>query len=361
MPKLHILATTTSPCRTKARILWKSALEETAPGYPYCDFVRRTLSTTIKTNTPFRPVISPPSLGLHTVQFDDLKSPDGLQIMAGTFPQDAREKLRQQFLDQPSENLTNRWDDLWQQKLTPWDKNGPSLALKDAITDRPEVFGSAIKDGSARTRKRALVPGCGSGYDVFLLASLGYDTYGLDAAPTAVDAAKKIQEEVATDERYAVHDAQVGRGEAKVLLQDFFKDDFTAETEGGDFDVIFDYTFLCALPPKLRPRWAKRMSQLLGPTGKLICLEWPLGKDPKQGGPPFGVTPELFLELLGRPGEEVRYDDAGVVVQDDGGKNSNDGLVRVERFLPNRTHDSTKGNDHVSIWQHSQESQKSAL
>ena len=321
----------------------------------------RSFSATVKTNTPFRPVISPPSLGLHTVQVDDHISSDEHPIMAGTFPQDAREKLRQQFLDQPEENLTNRWDDLWQQKLTPWDKNGPSLALKDAITDRPEVFGSAIKDDSTKSRKRALVPGCGSGYDVFLLASLGYDTYGLDAAPTAVNAAEKVQEDVATDERYAVHDAQIGRGESKVLLHDFFRDDFTAETNGGEFDVIFDYTFLCALPPNLRPRWAKRMSQLLGPTGKLICLEWPLGKDPKQGGPPHGVTPQLFAELLSRPGGEVKYDEAGVVVQDASGKESNDALVKVERFLPNRTHESTKGNDHVSIWQHQQDSRKSAL
>lgn len=283
-------------------------------------------------------------------------------IMAGTFPQDAREKLRQQFLDQPEENLTNRWDDLWQQKLTPWDKNGPSLALKDAITDRPEVFGTAIKDDQSRGRKRALVPGCGSGYDVFLLASLGYDTYGLDAAPTAVDAAKRIQAEVPNDERYAVHETETGRGEAKVLLQDFFRDDFKSETGGGDFDVIFDYTFLCALPPDLRPRWAKRMSRLVGPTGKLICLEWPLGKDPKQGGPPFGVTPELFEGLLSRPGEQVKYDEAGVLVRDSSGSRSDVGLVKVDRFMPSRTHESTKGNDHVSIWQHQQESSgKAAL
>lgn len=278
--------------------------------------------------------------------------------MAATVPQDARERLRQQFLEQPEENLTSRWDDLWQQKLTPWDKNGPSIALKDAILDRPEIFGTAMKDDASQTRrKRALVPGCGSGYDVFLLASLGYDTYGLDAAPTAVDAAGKIGASVAADERYAVHDASVGRGEARVLLQDFFKDDFMAETGGaetggGDFDVIFDYTFLCALPPKLRPRWAKRMTQLLGPHGKLICLEWPLGKDPKQGGPPFGVTAELFPELLSRPGEEVKYDEAGVVVHHQDGEKSADALLRMERFLPRRTHESTKGNDHVSIWRH---------
>ncbi|EME46604.1 hypothetical protein DOTSEDRAFT_43091 [Dothistroma septosporum NZE10] len=314
--------------------------------------MRGILSTTCRTTSRIRLAVTSPASKIYDSAFHGVETQT---IMAGTFPADAREKLRQQFLDQPEENLTNRWDDLWQQKLTPWDKNGPSLALKDAITDRPDVFGTAIKDDSSKTRKRALVPGCGSGYDVFLLASLGYDTYGLDAAPTAVNAAKQIQAEIAADERYAVHDSEIGRGESKVILQDFFKDDFQAHTGGAGFDVIFDYTFLCALPPDLRPRWAQRMSQLLGPLGKLICLEWPLGKDPKLGGPPFGVTPELFGQLLSRPGKEVKYDDAGVVVvEDQSGEGSDHGLVTIDRFLPSRTHESTKGNDHVSIWQHQQ-------
>ncbi|KAK4627241.1 putative thiol methyltransferase 2 [Fulvia fulva] len=346
MRKLRILAIITSRRLVAAQIPLPSGIRRTGVSCAHNHLATRSFSTAGRTTTPLKPVNRP------FLQAGDVLKLDDSEIMAGTFPQDAREKLRQQFLDQPEEDLTKKWDEAWQKKQTPWDKNGPSLALKDAIADKHEIFGSATKDDSSQTRKRALVPGCGSGYDVFLLASLGYDTYGLDAAPTAVEAAKRIQNEVPADERYAVHNAKTGRGEANVLLQDFFKDDFQEETGGADFDVIFDYTFLCALPPDLRPRWAKRMSQLLGPTGNLICLEWPLGKDPKQGGPPHGVTPELFEQLLRRPGEQVKYDEAGVVVQDQSNGQSDAALVKVERFLPSRTHESTKGNDHVSIWQH---------
>lgn len=149
--------------------------------------------------------------------------------------------LKDKFLNQPPETHTKHWDDLWQKQTTPWDRNGPSLALKDTITERQDLFGSPLANSK---RKRALVPGCGRGYDVLLLSSLGYDCYGLDASQTAVDAALKVQKESSGDERYAAHDSKVGSGESKFLVENFFKDDFLEETQGGSFDVIFDYTFV---------------------------------------------------------------------------------------------------------------------
>lgn len=83
-------------------------------------------------------------------------------------------------------------------------------------------------------------------------------------------------------------------GACHFILGNFFEDDFLSETHADgssspkNFDIIYDYTFLCALPPPLRPKWAARMSQLLAPQGTLICTQYPLGKDPRLGGPPFG-------------------------------------------------------------------------
>lgn len=68
--------------------------------------------------------------------------------------------LRDKFLDQPPETHTKHWDDLWQKQTTPWDRNGPSIALKDTITGKKDVFGSSVKDANSQQRKRALVPGC---------------------------------------------------------------------------------------------------------------------------------------------------------------------------------------------------------
>ncbi|CAK3743225.1 S-adenosyl-L-methionine-dependent methyltransferase [Lecanosticta acicola] len=262
-----------------------------------------------------------------------------------------REKVRSQFLDQPAESHPGHWDALWKQKVTPWDRSGPSIALKDTTTSHSDIFGSPLHS-SGEKRKRAFVPGCGRGYDVLLLASLGYDTYGLDASENAIEAARKLQAESKDSETYAPQDSNVGAGKVKFMRNDFFNDDFLSDTDGGSFDLIFDYTFLCALPPELRPSWAKRMSELLSPNGHLVCLEWPLGKDPKAGGPPHGLSSDLYVQLFAHPGQAVTYDDDGFVLKKAGGEKSPGALNRIDHFMPERTHEAGKGKDYVSIWKH---------
>jgi hypothetical protein len=113
--------------------------------------------------------------------------------------------------------------------------------------------------------------------------------------------------------------------------------------------------FLCALPPSLRPRWAARMSQLLSPTGILICLEFPTHKPASSGGPPWSLPPTVHLELLKRPGEDIQYNDEGVVVATTREEAGN-ALVRAAHWTPKRTHDVAviKGvvRDCVSVWRH---------
>lgn len=43
-------------------------------------------------------------------------------------------------------------------------------------------------------KPKALVPGCGRGYDVCEMAKRGYDALGLDIAPTAVKAASEYSD-----------------------------------------------------------------------------------------------------------------------------------------------------------------------
>jgi hypothetical protein len=266
---------------------------------------------------------------------------------------DDREKLRQHFLGQPGPEQTNKWDGLWQQGTTPWDRSVPSPALIDALSEKADTLGAAAVAGDSKTRKRALVPGCGRGYDVLLFSSHGYDAYGLDASQTAIDYCKALAQEQGDDNsKYPVKDEQLGRGEQKFVYADFFKDDFLAQTNGGKFDVIYDYTFLCALPPDMRPRWSKRMSELLAFNGHLICLEFPLTKPPTSGGPPHGLSSELYVELFKRPGEEVNYDQDGYVKPDGASTQSQEALVRVDHWQPARSHQVGAGSDRVSIWKH---------
>jgi SAM-dependent methyltransferase len=156
----------------------------------------------------------------------------------------------------PAEVRTEDWDVMWQKNFTPWDRFEPNPALVDTLNEKSDIIDPNPQGSDATRRKRALIPGCGRGYDVLLFASYGYDAYGLDVSQTAVDACRELDKEQGEDAvRYPVRDTKLGRGSRHFLAADFFKDDLTSHTNGGSFDIIYDYTFLCALLPELRPQW----------------------------------------------------------------------------------------------------------
>ena len=248
---------------------------------------------------------------------------------------------------------TEDWDVMWQNKFTPWDRFEPNPALVDALNEKSDIIDPSPKGSDATRLKRALIPGCGRGYDVLLFASHGYDAYGLDVSQTAVDACRELDKEQGEDAlRYPVRDPKLGRGARHFFTAYFFKDDLTSQTNGGSFDIIYDYTFLCALQAEVRPQWAKQMSKLLAPDGTLICLEGPLTKPPKAGGPLHGLSSELYTQLFKQPGMDVTYAEDGHVTPDERSLNQSSGLRRVAQWSPARTHSVGEGADMVSIWKH---------
>lgn len=50
-------------------------------------------------------------------------------------------------------------------------------------------------------------------------------------------------------------------------------------------------SFLCAMPPSMRPQWASRMAEIIKPGGVLVALMFPL--EEKEGGPPFGLSVDV--------------------------------------------------------------------
>lgn len=111
--------------------------------------------------------------------------------------------------------------------------------------------------------------------------------------------------------------------------------------------------------PSMRPQWALRMAQLLGPSphANLICLEFPTTKEAAAGGPPFSSPPKAYMEHLSHPGEQVPYDTEGNVKWNPLAEASPQGLERVAHFNPKDTHSIGKdeqGNvrDFVAIWRH---------
>lgn len=67
-------------------------------------------------------------------------------------------------------------------------------------------------------------------------------------------------------------------------------------THAGRYDLIIEQTFFCALGPQLRPRYVKRMHELLNPRGKLVGV---LFDDPlNTEHPPFGGNEAEYRKLF---------------------------------------------------------------
>ncbi|KAL2216231.1 thiol methyltransferase [Thermoascus aurantiacus ATCC 26904] len=271
--------------------------------------------------------------------------------------------LPEHFAKYPGDSYLEGWAELWNKgDNLPWDRGVPSPALEETLVRGRALLGGPFvipttEEQQERRRKKALVPGCGRGVDVLLLASFGYDAYGLECSAAALEACR--QEEAKSEEKYPVRDPEVGRGKVTWVQGDFFKDDWLEKLGLGrnSFHLIYDYTFFCALHPSLRPKWALRQTQLLAdaPWGNLICLEYPTHKDPLAQGPPFASPPEVYMEHLSYPGEDIPYDAKGRIRSDPLRLPSDKGLERVAHWQPERTHDVGKDEngeirDRISIW-----------
>lgn len=77
------------------------------------------------------------------------------------------------------------------------------------------------------------------------------------------------------------------------MTQDDF---FTHAPEAGPYDLVYDCTFLCAIPPARRSEWAAQMSRLVRPGGEIVSLVFPIGNF--EGGPPFALSTSIVESLL---------------------------------------------------------------
>ncbi|KAF2139258.1 uncharacterized protein K452DRAFT_232270, partial [Aplosporella prunicola CBS 121167] len=311
-------------------------------------------------------------------------------------PTDARAHLLKHFGSSDPKDHPARWNDLWKEgNFLPWDRGFPNPAFRDILytkvfpnhnpagVDREHPLVPPPVDPKTGRRRRALVPGCGKGYDVLLLAASGYDAWGLESSEHAVRMAEEYKKEGQSEptkqeleegkrghKEYAIHNKEIGLGHSRFVHGDFFKDDWFSRIEDSGiqgasfavapkFDIIYDYTFLSALPPSLRPLWALRMSQLLSdaPDAALICIEFPTYKPPSTGGPPYGLQPTVYEHHLSRPGEELEYKEDGHILEQRDEQTklvlpNKLGLFRVAHYQPVHTHEIGKGSDWVSIWRH---------
>jgi SAM-dependent methyltransferase len=125
---------------------------------------------------------------------------------------------------------------------------------------------------------RVLIPGCGRGHEVRAFHDAGWDVLAIDYTPGAVAGAKENLALLAD----------------KVMLADFFTHDFG----GKRFDVVYERTFLCAMPPARWGDYARRMNELIEENGELVGLFlFGVEDDP----PPYPLrSPAEQMTLLGQ-------------------------------------------------------------
>ncbi len=161
------------------------------------------------------------------------------------------------------------WDDRYQQKDTAWDLKQVSPPLKNYIN---QLINKDL---------RILIPGCGNAHEAAYLFEQGFTNITLiDIAPTVVENIKQ---------RFKHKPA------IKVILGDFFE-------HQGEYDLILEQTFFCALDPFLRPKYVQKMHNLLITNGKLVGLLFDVMFETN---PPHGGSKDAYL-LLFKDGFKIK-------------------------------------------------------
>jgi len=153
------------------------------------------------------------------------------------------------------------WDERFARSFTPWDRGGVPQALQDFVARTPQPLS-------------ALIPGCGSAYELVHLREAGWDAWAIDFAPEAVARAR----------------AMAGQWAERIVEADFF-----SWQPPRPLAFIYECAFLCALPPAWRPKVAARWAELLAPGAVLGGFFF---FDHTVKGPPFGIARKELEDLL---------------------------------------------------------------
>lgn len=138
-----------------------------------------------------------------------------------------------------------------------------------------------------------LVPLCGKSLDMLWLRRQGYNVLGIEISELAVN-----QFFAENDLPYTVNaDIDFNRHESTgiALWQgDFFR---TTSRHVAETKALFDRAALVALPPSMRQRYARHLSEILPEATKILLVTFEYDTE-KMQGPPFSVDEAEVLTLF---------------------------------------------------------------
>ena len=166
------------------------------------------------------------------------------------------------------------WTERFRAGDTPWDRGAAN----------PQLL-SWLRTGLLKPC-RILVPGCGAGHELAVLAAAGFEVTGLDYSPEAVARARGNLER-------AGQKAAVVEADALAWMPD------------RPFDAVYEQTCLCALYPDHWRAYADQLHRWIAPEGLLYALfvqmPRPGAAEGRIEGPPYHCDIHAMRALLPAP------------------------------------------------------------
>lgn len=156
------------------------------------------------------------------------------------------------------------WNSRYLTGQTGWDLGAPSPPLVQFIDQLP------------RKDLAILIPGCGNAHEAAYLLQQGFTNI------TVVDLAPALT--AALEKQLAAYSGKTLR----IITGNFFD-------LKGQYDLVLEQTFFCALDPALRKDYVRQMHALLKPGGRLAGV---LFDRNFEGGPPFGGSAAEYRILF---------------------------------------------------------------
>lgn len=159
----------------------------------------------------------------------------------------------------------NYWNNRYLNGQAGWDLGEISRPIKAYIDQLPQK------------NLKILIPGAGNAHEAIYLLEKGFTNVTvIDFAEEAIQNLRLKLKGINSENFHLVKD-------------NFFNHE-------GEYDLILEQTFFCAINPDLRPEYVKHTHQLLAKDGKIVGLMF--DKIFSFEGPPFGGSKEEYEQLF---------------------------------------------------------------
>jgi len=180
------------------------------------------------------------------------------------------------FMTETSERTPFDWETRFREDDAPWERDGLHPAFEHWRDS------GAFDDISS-----VIIPGVGRSPELRDFAVMGKDTAGLDISQTALD---------------WQHARIMGGHDMKLFSKEnpypggvLHCGDALDWRPDEPMDAVYEQTFLCAIPPRLREAYERTLVEWLKPGGKLFAL---FMQKEERGGPPYGCALAAMHDLF---------------------------------------------------------------